>query len=175
VAQTAAALDPGDPCREVVRAGGAAPLVDDFEDNNEIVALLEARNGYWVTVTDTDPAKIGFDVRRDGHPWGAAAKRYVSIDYRAAKRLRLAAHRCGDGDREYCVDGYRSGEFVDARRFRVGCGEVAGEALPSFEGVDKLTLEQPAADDATTFDYCITAIAVGDDADASAAGAPPHG
>jgi hypothetical protein len=56
VAETTAALDPGDPCRDVVRAGGAAPLVDDFEDSNELVALLEARNGYWVTVTDTDPA-----------------------------------------------------------------------------------------------------------------------
>jgi hypothetical protein len=119
--------------------------------------------------------KIGFDVRRDGHPWSAAAKRYVSIEYRAAKRLRLAAHRSGDGDREYCVDGYRSGEFVDARRFHAGCGEGAGgEALPSFEGVDKLMLEQPAADDATTFDYCITTIAVGDDADASTAAPPPH-
>jgi hypothetical protein len=114
--------------------------------------------------------KLGFDVRPDGRPWSAAAKRYVSIEYRAAKRLRLAAHR--SGDRDYCVDGYRSGEFVDARRFHADCGEGGGEVLPSFEDVDKLTLEQPATDEATSFDYCITAIAVGDDADASAGGAP---
>jgi hypothetical protein len=43
-----------DPCRDAVRAGGESPLVDDFEDANELVALLEARNGYWVVVTDTD-------------------------------------------------------------------------------------------------------------------------
>ena len=117
--------------------------------------------------------KIGFDVRRDGAPWSASAHRYVSVEYRAAKRLRLAAHRSGDGDREYCVDSYPTGEFVDAARFRFDCGAgAAGEALASFEGVDKFTLEQPGADDVATFDYCITAIAVGDDADASAEGSP---
>ncbi|MCL2450351.1 MAG: hypothetical protein FWD17_15500, partial [Polyangiaceae bacterium] len=45
----------GDPCRQAVRAAGSAPLVDDFEDGNELVALLESRNGYWVVVTDDDP------------------------------------------------------------------------------------------------------------------------
>jgi hypothetical protein len=48
-------LDGADPCRQAVRAEGRSPLVDDFEDNNELVALLEARNGYWVVITDTDP------------------------------------------------------------------------------------------------------------------------
>lgn len=49
-----AGLVAGDPCRDAVRAAGGAPLVDDFEDGNELVALLESRNGYWVMVTDSD-------------------------------------------------------------------------------------------------------------------------
>jgi Carbohydrate binding domain (family 11) len=44
-----------DPCRLATRARGDSPLVDDFEDGNELVALLEARNGYWITLSDTDP------------------------------------------------------------------------------------------------------------------------
>jgi hypothetical protein len=44
-----------DPCRSAVRARGDSPLLDDFEDGNELVALREARNGYWVTLSDTDP------------------------------------------------------------------------------------------------------------------------
>ncbi len=44
-----------DPCRSAVRAGGDSPLVDDFEDGNELVALREARNGYWIALSDTDP------------------------------------------------------------------------------------------------------------------------
>jgi hypothetical protein len=47
-------LESGDPCREAVRAAGVSPLIDDFEDANELVALLEARNGYWVVIADTD-------------------------------------------------------------------------------------------------------------------------
>jgi hypothetical protein len=46
----------GDPCRHAVHASGSAPLIDDFEDGNELVALLESRNGYWVVITDSDPA-----------------------------------------------------------------------------------------------------------------------
>lgn len=43
-----------DPCLEATSAAGDSPLVDDFEDGNELVALVEARNGYWVMITDTD-------------------------------------------------------------------------------------------------------------------------
>jgi hypothetical protein len=44
-----------DPCRLATHARGDSPLVDDFEDGNELVALLEARNGYWIALSDTDP------------------------------------------------------------------------------------------------------------------------
>jgi hypothetical protein len=114
--------------------------------------------------------KIGLDVRRDGGPWGSGAQRYVAIEYRGAKRPRVAAHRAGDGDREYCVDGYRSGELVRAEQFRMECWQDGGDVLAGFDGVDKFILELPAPDEATAFDYCITAIRVGDEIDA--AGAP---
>ena len=47
---------PVDPCRGAVRAEGRAPQIDDFEDGNELVSLLESRNGYWVIISDSDPA-----------------------------------------------------------------------------------------------------------------------
>jgi hypothetical protein len=50
---TAPILD--DPCRSAIRARGDSPLIDNFEDGNELVALREARNGYWVALSDTDP------------------------------------------------------------------------------------------------------------------------
>jgi hypothetical protein len=109
--------------------------------------------------------KIGLDLRREGGPWGSGAKRYVAIEHRGAKHLRLAAHWAGDGPREYCIDDYASGELVPAERFRVDCGGDGGVVLSGFEGVDKLALELPATDQAAGFDYCITAIHVGDDVD----------
>jgi 4Fe-4S ferredoxin len=75
----------GDPCRYAVRAAGSAPLIDDFEDGDELVALLESRNGYWVLVTaeDVDPSR-----------------EYCVEDYRSgtfvsAAELRLECWRAG--------------------------------------------------------------------------------
>jgi hypothetical protein len=112
--------------------------------------------------------KIGLDVRREGSAWGPSASRYLAVEYRGAKRVRLTAHRAGDeGDREYCVDGYASGAIVGAARFGVQCWREGGEVLASFAGVDKFTVEVAALDEATTFDYCVTAIRVGDAIDAA--------
>ena len=112
--------------------------------------------------------KIGLDVRREGSAWGPSASRYVAVEYRGAKRVRLTAHRAGDeGDREYCVDGYASGAIVGAARFGVQCWREGGEVLASFAGVDKFTVEVAASDEASTFDYCVTAIRVGDAIDAA--------
>jgi hypothetical protein len=44
-----------DPCRAAIHARGDVPLIDDFEDGDELEALREARNGYWVTLSDVDP------------------------------------------------------------------------------------------------------------------------
>lgn len=106
--------------------------------------------------------KIGFDVRRGGGPWAAAAKPYVSVDYRGATHVRLAAHRSGDPTREYCVDGYAPGELVTADQFRVECWRRGGDRLASFEDIDKLMIELPSSAAAETIDLCITSIAVAD-------------
>jgi hypothetical protein len=112
--------------------------------------------------------KIGLDVRRDGAPWGGDARSYVSMDYRGTLHPRLAAHLHGDGPQEYCVPDYSSGELVRAERFHAECWKEGGEALGSFEGVDKFTLEVPASHEAAAFDYCITAIHVAGPIDAGA-------
>lgn len=105
--------------------------------------------------------KIGLDVRRDGGSWGSSGEPYVSIEYRGAAHVRLAAHRMGDGEREYCVDDYTSGDVVRVDRFRASCWKGGGDALATFDDVDKFMLELPAGDEATSFDYCITTIRVG--------------
>ncbi|MGD0679216.1 MAG: hypothetical protein ABSC94_27775 [Polyangiaceae bacterium] len=86
----------------------------------------------------------------------------LSIDYRGLTRARLAVHRVGDGPREYCIDGYASGERVEAKRLRAECGRSDGERLASFEEVDKIMLEVPAGTADPNFDICITSIAVAD-------------
>ena len=72
-----AVLEPRDPCGDVVRASGTAPLVDDFEDGNELVALLEARNGYWVTIADTDRAASESVLLPSVRPEASGANRYA--------------------------------------------------------------------------------------------------
>lgn len=118
--------------------------------------------------------KIGLDVRRDGGAWGSNADAYVSIEYRGATHLRFAAHRVGDGEREYCIDDYGSGEVVQADRFRASCWQQGGEVLATFDDIDKFILELPARDEVTSFDYCLTAIHVAspDHSDAASDAAP---
>ena len=112
--------------------------------------------------------EIGLDVRREGGPWGRSASSYVAVEYRGAKRVRLAAHRAGDeSDREYCVDGYASGAIVGAARFGIECWRGGGDVLASFKEIDKFTVELAASDEASMFNYCVTAIRVGNAIDAA--------
>src|SRR5690606_22423446 len=43
-----------DPCLERVVAPGASPLIDDFEDGDDQLAVLEQRVGYWRWVREID-------------------------------------------------------------------------------------------------------------------------
>jgi hypothetical protein len=56
---------------------GHSPLVDDFEDDNELVALLEGRNGYWVSITDTDPESSEPVLLPSLRPEGSPTNRYA--------------------------------------------------------------------------------------------------
>jgi hypothetical protein len=51
--------------------------VDDFEDGNELVALLEARNGYWVAISDTDPASSEPVLLPSARPGTVPTNRYA--------------------------------------------------------------------------------------------------
>jgi hypothetical protein len=67
----------GDSCLHSSHAAGTSPLIDDFEDGNELVALSEGRNGYWVVLTDTDPAAAEPVLLPSRRHDGAAANEYA--------------------------------------------------------------------------------------------------
>jgi len=57
VANSAAphAVEPSaDPCRVRVASGGQAPLIDDFEDGDDVLAPLEQRAGFWRWARESD-------------------------------------------------------------------------------------------------------------------------
>lgn len=43
-----------DPCRERVVGTGEAPLLDDFEDGDDLISRLEGRDGFWRWARETD-------------------------------------------------------------------------------------------------------------------------
>ena len=47
-------LPAADPCSSRLRAAGALPLIDDFEDKDSMIASLENRVGYWSIFKDSD-------------------------------------------------------------------------------------------------------------------------
>jgi len=51
---TSSARPVADPCNERRAADGRQPLIDDFEDGDDEVALVEGRSGLWRWVRDTD-------------------------------------------------------------------------------------------------------------------------
>jgi hypothetical protein len=127
-------LEPGDPCRDVVRAGGAAPLVDDFEDNNELVALLEARNGYWVTITDTDPAVSESVLVPSVRPDAAAGNRYA-LHLSGPRRVKWGASvQLELGPTCYDASVYRGIAFDVLGPGRVYAGVREVDAVPVERG-----------------------------------------
>jgi ferric-dicitrate binding protein FerR (iron transport regulator) len=107
-------------------------------------------------------AMIGLDVTADHGPWLANAPSTVSIAYRGDRATyRLNAHLAGDPyEKQYCVDGYQSGQVVAAGMFKSACWSDSGDALPDFQRVDKLSLQTLPNGSPQTYDVCVTAIAV---------------
>jgi ferric-dicitrate binding protein FerR (iron transport regulator) len=116
-------------------------------------------------------AMIGLDTTADHGPWSASAPSTVSVAYRGGRAAyRLNAHLAGDPDeKQYCVDGYQSGDVVAAGMFKSACWSDSGDALPDFQRVDKLTLQVLPNGGPQLYDLCVTAVAVN-----GAAGPPPH-
>jgi FecR protein len=112
---------------------------------------------------DTDwGATIGMNTAGNGGPWLATAPSSVSIAYQGGRgTYRLNAHVAGDpAAKVYCVDGYQSGQVVAAGMLKTACWSDSGEALDDFQRVDQLNLEVVAAESPTSYDYCLTDIAV---------------
>jgi hypothetical protein len=131
---TPAALAPADPCLSAMRAGGDAPLIDDFEDGNELVALLEARNGYWVTLTDTDPERAEPVLVPTVRPGAVPGNRYAIHMAGGRHDVWGASVQVELGPTCYDASAYRGIAF-DARgpgRLRAGVREVG--AVPVGRG-----------------------------------------
>jgi hypothetical protein len=115
-----------DPCWTPVRALGADPMIDDFEDGNEGIYQVESRNGYWALFEDT------------GKDAGAPFLK-PGIRPEATETNRFALHAAGPklygwgaslqvrfGPACYDVSAYRGIAFMarGAGRMRVAVGEV---------------------------------------------------
>jgi hypothetical protein len=107
-------------------------------------------------------ATIGMNTADNGGPWLATSPSSISIAYHGGRgTYRLNAHVAGDPpEKVYCVDGYQSGQVVAAGMLKTACWSDSGEALGDFQRVDQLNLEIVAAESPTSYDYCVTDIAV---------------
>lgn len=107
-------------------------------------------------------AVIGLDTTSDGAAWLAGGPSTVSIAYRGGRAAyRLNAHVAGDpNERQYCVDGYQSGQVAAAGMFKSACWSDSGDALPDFQKVDKLSLQVLPNGGPQAYDVCVTGIAV---------------
>ena len=107
-------------------------------------------------------AMIGLDTTAGGGPWMGSAPSTISIAYHGGHAAyRLNAHLAGDpNERQYCVDGYQSGQVVAAGMFKTACWSDSGDALPDFQRVDKVTLQVLPNGSRQAYDLCVTAVAV---------------
>jgi hypothetical protein len=107
-------------------------------------------------------AMIGMNANLARGAWGAGAPAAVAVTFAGQPaRYRLMAHVAGDPDSEnYCLDGYQSGQVVDAAQLRTKCWTASGAPLRGFQNVDKIGLHVLAAHAPVAFDVCISDIMV---------------
>jgi len=107
---------------------------------------------------------VGMHVSADRGPWRAGAPASISIAYRNQGdhgTYRLNAHVAGDpDDKVYCIDGYQSGQVALPGMLRTECWGDGGKPLDSFRDVDHVNLLLLSSEAATSFDYCVTGVAV---------------
>jgi hypothetical protein len=78
-ASSSAAVDPLAPCAPAVSAGGAWPLIDDFEDGDGRILLSEKRASSWSVFNDgtgTQQPVPGSNLRPDRIPGGRGSSRF---------------------------------------------------------------------------------------------------
>ena len=93
---------------------------------------------------------------------GAAAPAAVAVTFAGPPaHYHLLAHVAGDPDTEnYCLDGYQSGQVVEAGQLKTKCWTGGGTPLRGFQNVDKIGLHVLAAQAPVAFDVCISDILV---------------
>jgi hypothetical protein len=107
-------------------------------------------------------AMIGMNANLAVAAWGAAAPSTVAVSFSGPAAIyRLMAHVAGDPDSQsYCIDGYQSGQAVDARMLKSKCWSDSGDTLPSYQKVDKIGLQVMSAEGQIPFDVCVSDIQV---------------
>jgi hypothetical protein len=107
-------------------------------------------------------AMIGMNANLTRGAWGTGAPTAVALTFAGQPaRYRLMAHVAGDPDeKNYCMDGYQSGQIVDAGQLRTSCWTASGTPLRGFHDVDKIGLHVLATHAPVAFDVCISDILV---------------
>ena len=107
-------------------------------------------------------AMIGMNPNLARGPWGAAAPAAVAVTFAGPPaQYHLLAHVAGDPDTEnYCLDGYQSGQVVEAGQLKTKCWTGGGAPLRGFQNVDKIGLHILAAQAPVAFDVCVSDILV---------------
>jgi ferric-dicitrate binding protein FerR (iron transport regulator) len=105
-------------------------------------------------------AMIGLNPSAAGDAWGPAAPSTLALTFAGLPAVyRLMVHVAGEPEADsYCLDGYQSGQPVDARTLRSRCWSPGGEPLASFQKVDRIGLQILAAETPVPFDLCISDI-----------------
>lgn len=105
-------------------------------------------------------AMIGLSVNLTGRPWGTSAPEALALTFSGPPAdYRLMAHLAGTPDSDsYCIEGYQSGEVIDAHMLKSKCWSSSGNALPSYQNVDKLGLQVISAEKEVPVDVCISDI-----------------
>jgi ferric-dicitrate binding protein FerR (iron transport regulator) len=105
-------------------------------------------------------AVIGMNPNLTGDAWGPAAPSTLALTFAGLPAVyRLMVHLAGEPEADsYCLDGYQSGQTVDARTLRSRCWSAGGEELTGFERVDRIGLQILSAEAPLPFDVCITDI-----------------
>lgn len=105
---------------------------------------------------------IGVHTTSNRGPWLSDAPASLSLAYHGQRgTYRLNVHLAGDPDNKvYCIDAYRSGQAAEPSMFKTKCWGDSGQALGSFQQVDKIGLQLTSTESPTPFDYCVSALAV---------------
>jgi hypothetical protein len=105
--------------------------------------------------------QVGFQVKADGSAWGDDAARAIAVEFHGrTNRYRLNAHRSEPDERDFCIEGYQSGELAQPAMFKSKCWADQGETLTDFRNVNRFNLQLMPGLEYVAFHYCISGIEI---------------